>query len=86
VGVLADEDLSRATALAADSCGRLFIADSEGLYLGFSDMNFPGHRASIPELEGRDISDLSSDGAFLFVATRADGIHMLLIDPVCGEQ
>jgi hypothetical protein len=85
VGVFAEEDLSQATALAADLCGRLFIADADGLYLGFADMNFPGRRANIPELVGSDISDLWSDGAFLFVATRADGIHMLLIDPVCGE-
>ena len=85
VGVFAEEDLSHATALAADSCGRLFIADDDGLYLGFADMNFPGRRANIPELVGSEISDLWSDGAFLFVATRADGIHMLLIDPVCGE-
>ena len=85
IGVFAEEDLSHATALAADACGRLFVADADGLYLGFADMNFPGHRADVPELAGSDISDLWSDGAFLFVATRADGIHMLLIDPVCGE-
>ena len=85
IGVFAEEDLSHATALAADSCGRLFIADDDGLYLGFADMSLPGRRANIPELVGSDVSDLWSDGAFLFVATRADGIHMLLIDPVCGE-
>lgn len=85
IGVFAEEDLSHATALAADSCGRLFIADDDGLYLGFADMSLPGRRVNIPELVGSDVSDLWSDGAFLFVATRADGIHMLLIDPVCGE-
>ena len=85
IGVFAEEDLNHATALAADACGRLFVADTDGLYLGFADMNMPGRRAAIPELVGSEISDLWSDGAFLFVATRADGIHMLLIDPVCGE-
>ena len=85
IGVFAEEDLNQATALAADACGRLFVADADGLYLGFADMNMPGHRVDIPELAGSDISDLWTDGAFLFVATRADGIHMLLIDPVCGE-
>lgn len=85
VGVFAEEDLSHATAMAADSCGRLFIADDDGLYLGFADMSLPGRRANVPELVGKAINDLWSDGAFLFVATRADGIHTLLIDPVCGE-
>jgi hypothetical protein len=84
VGVFAEDDLSRAQALATDSCGRIFVADDDGLYLGFADMSFPGRHIPIPELAGSDISDLWSDGAFLFVATRADGIHMLLVDPVCG--
>ena len=48
-------------------------------------MSLPGRRVNVPELVGKNINDLWSDGAFLFVATRADGIHTLLIDPVCGE-
>ena len=84
VGVYAADDLRRPKALAADSCGRFFVADEQGLYLGFTDMNFPGSHVAVPEMSGRDISDLWSDGVFLFVATRADGIHMLLIDPPCG--
>ena len=84
VGVYAADDLRRPKALAADSCGRFFVADEEGLYLGFTDMNFPGSHIAVPEMLAPDISDLWSDGVFLFVATRADGIHMLLIDPPCG--
>lgn len=84
VGVYAADDLTRPKALATDSCGRFFVADAEGLYLGFADMSLPGRRVVVPELLGRDISDLWSDGVFLFAATRADGIHMLLIDPPCG--
>lgn len=84
VGVYAADDLRRPRALAADFCGRFFVADEEGLYLGFTDMNFPGSHIAIPEMSGPEISDLWSDGVFLFAATRADGIHMLLIDPPCG--
>lgn len=86
-GVFAEDDLSNASALAADSCGRFFVADAnrEGLYLGFSDMSLPGRRVSVPELAGADVTDLWTDGVFLYVATRADGIHVLLLDPACGE-
>jgi hypothetical protein len=84
VGVYAEEDLSNPKALAADYCGRFYVADDDGLYLGFADMSLPGRRLMLPELAGRNISDLWTDGVFVFVATRDDGIHMLLIDPSCG--
>lgn len=85
VGVYAEEDLSNPKALTADTCGRFYIGDDNGLYLGFADMSLPGRNVAVPELAGLDISDLWTDGAFLYVATRSDGIHMLLIDPPCGE-
>lgn len=85
IGVYAADDLTNPQALAADSCGRIYVADDNGLYLGFADMSLPGRRVSVPELSGRDIRDLWSDGIFLFVATRTDGVHMLLIDPACDE-
>jgi hypothetical protein len=84
IGVYAADDLRMPKALAADGCGRFFVADDEGLYLGFADMSLPGRRVEVPELSGHDVSDLWTDGVFLFVATRTDGIHMLLLDPSCG--
>jgi DNA-binding beta-propeller fold protein YncE len=84
VGVYAEEDLRNPKALAADHCGRFYVGDDDGLYLGFADMSLPGRRIMLPELAGRNISDLWTDGVFVFVATRDDGIHMLLIDPSCG--
>lgn len=84
IGVYAADDLVNPRALSADSCGRFYVADEQGLYLGFADMSLPGRRIAAPELAGSYISDLWSDGVFLFVATRDDGIHMLLVDPACG--
>lgn len=84
VGVYADDDLSNPVAIAADSCGRFFVADGNAIYLGFADMSLPGRRVLVPELPGLEIRDLWSDGTFLYVATRTDGIHVLLIDPSCG--
>ena len=84
VGVYAADELANPRALAADACGRFFVADDEGLYVGFADMSLPGRRVTIPELSGRNISDLWTDGVFVFVATRDDGIHTLLLDPSCG--
>jgi len=84
VGVYGADDLLNPAALAADACGRFFVADDQGLYLGFADMSLPGRYVTVPELAGSLITDLWSDDVFLFAATRADGIHMLLIDPPCG--
>lgn len=88
LGVFGADDLSQARALAADACGRFYVADdaAEGLYLGFADMSLPGRRVPLPELRAADVTDLWTDGIFLYVATRAEGIHVLLIDPACGES
>jgi len=86
VGLYATDELGHATALAADSCGRFFVADDYdgSLFVGFSDMSLPGVRVSVKELTGTQISDLWTDDVFLYVATRADGIYVFLIDPECG--
>ena len=84
IGVYAADDLRMPKALTADACGRFFVADDQGLYFGFTDMSLPGRHVEVPELSGHDISDLWTDGVFLFVATRTQGIHMLLLDPSCG--
>jgi hypothetical protein len=84
VGVYAADELANPRSLAADSCGRFFVADDHGLFVGFADMSLPGRRVAIPELAGRNISDLWTDGVFVYVATRDDGIHTLLLDPSCG--
>jgi len=86
VGLYATDELGHATALAADSCGRFFVSDDDdgSLFIGLSDMSLPGVRVSVEELAGTEISDLWTDDVFLYVATRADGIYVLLIDPECG--
>ena len=85
VGLYATDELGHATALAADSCGRFFVADDYdgSLFIGLSDMSLPGVRVSVEELTGTEISDLWTDDVFLYVATRADGIYVFLIDPGC---
>lgn len=86
VGLYATDELGHATALAADSCGRFFVSDDDdgSLFMGLSDMSLPGVRVSVEELAGTEISDLWTDDVFLYVATRADGIYVFLIDPECG--
>jgi len=85
VGLYATDELGRATALAADSCGRFYVADDYdgSIFIGLSDMSLPGVRVSVEELTGTEISDLWTDDVFLNVATRADGIYVFLIDPGC---
>ena len=86
VGSYGGADLERVSAMAADDCGRLFVTDRHdgSLYIGFADMSLPGRRVVLPELRGTEVSDLWTDGSFLYVATRADGIYVFLADPVCG--
>jgi hypothetical protein len=86
VGSYGGDDLERVSALTADDCGRLFVTDRHdgSLYIGFADMSLPGRRVNLPELRGTEVSDLWTDGSFLYVATRADGIYMFLVDPECG--
>ena len=86
IGVYAADDLGNPRAIAADACGRLYVADDQGLYLGFADMSLPGRRVEVPEIAANYVADLWTDGEFLFVATRGDGIHTLLIDPGCDAR
>jgi hypothetical protein len=87
VGSYGSGDLERVSALTADACGRLFVTDRHdgSLYIGFADMSLPGRRVTLPELRGTEVSDLWTDGSFLYVATRADGIYVFLVDPECGS-
>lgn len=85
VGSYGSDDLERVSALTADACGRLFVTDRHdgSLYIGFADMSLPGRRVTLPSLRGTEVSDLWTDGSFLYVATRADGIYVFLVDPEC---
>ena len=47
-------------------------------------MSLPGRRVNLPQLRGTEISDLWTDGSFLYAATRGDGIFIFLVDPECG--
>ena len=85
MGSYGGDDLERVNSLTADACGRLFVTDRHdgSLYIGFADMSLPGRRVTLPALRGAEVSDLWTDGSFLYVATRADGIYVFLVDPEC---
>jgi hypothetical protein len=87
IGSYGGDDLERVSTLAADDCGRLFVTDRHdgSLYIGFADMSLPGRRITLPELRGTEVSDLWTDGSFLYVATRTGGIYIFLVDPECGS-
>lgn len=86
IGIFASDELNNGQALAADSCGRFYVADAVAgtIYLGFADMTLPGRRIELQQLANGEVSDLWTDDVFLYVATRMDGIHIFLIDPECG--
>ena len=63
----------------------LFVSDGDDgtLYIGVPDMSVPGIRVSTDDLAGSDVTDLWTDGIFLYAATRANGIFVYLVDPGC---
>ena len=84
-GSYGGDDLDRVNALTADACGRFYVTDRHDgtLYVGFADMSLPGRRVNLPQLTGSQISDLWTDGSFLYVSTRGDGIFVFMLDPEC---
>ena len=78
--------MQRVTAFAVDACRRLFVADAHdgSLYIGVADMSLPGRRVELPALAGTETADLWIDESFLYVATRASGIFVFAVDPVCA--
>ena len=85
-GSYGGDDLQRVTAFAVDACRRLFVADAHdgSLYIGVADMSLPGRRVELPALAGTETADLWIDESFLYVATRASGIFVFAVDPVCA--
>lgn len=85
VGSYATDELSHATALAVDLCGRFFVADDgdENIYVGFADMVIPGFRTAAAGLASASTNDLWTDGSYLYAATESDGIFVFAIDPEC---
>jgi len=88
VGSFATDELSHATALAVDLCGRFFVADDgkENVYIGFTDMLLPGYRTPAPGLTAASTSDLWTDGSNLYAATESSGIFVYKIDPECVKR
>lgn len=84
-GLYAGGDLRGVKAMTVDDCGRFFVADEEEgtIYIGIPDMSIPGIRMAADGLSGRETSDLATDGTFLYVASRAGGISVYLVDPGC---
>lgn len=88
VGSYATDELSHATALAVDLCGRFFVADDgdEDIYVGFADMLLPGFRTVAAGLTAASTNDLWTDGSYLYAATESEGIFIYAIDPECVVQ
>lgn len=85
IGLFASDELHDVGAMAADACGRFFVSDGDDgtLYIGIPDMSVPGIRVSTDDLAGSDVTDLWTDGIFLYAATRGNGIFVYLVDPGC---
>jgi len=84
-GIFASGDLHHARAMAVDRCRRFFVSDGNdgSIYIGIPDMSIPGVRVEVESLAGTDVIDLWTDGAFLYAATRLNGIYVYLVDPGC---
>ena len=88
VGSYGEDDLELPTALAVDDCGRLYVADNSGagILVSSFDMRVPPVRAQQNNPIEQEVTDLWSDGRFLYVAAGSEGISVYRVEPACGAR
>ena len=72
-------------AIAADACGRVFIADghSDGLFVSSYEYQGTNSRAALPVGIAEAVTDLWIEGSELYVAAGPFGVHVFSIQPGC---
>lgn len=75
-------------AMAADACGRVFIADghSDGLFVSSYEFQGTNTRAALPVEIAEAVTDLWIDGSELYVAAGPLGVYVMAIEPACMER
>lgn len=88
VATYGEDALLAPVAIAADGCGRVFIADGHAAGLFVSSYEYQGTnaRAALPaEIVGA-VTDLWVDRSELYVAAGPFGVYVFVIQPGCSAQ
>ena len=88
VATYGEDALLAPVAIAADSCGRVFVADghADGLFVGSYEYQGANARAALPGEITAAVTDLWIDGSELYVAAGPFGVHVLTIQPACSGR
>jgi len=75
-------------AIAADACGRVFVADGQPAGLFVSSYEYLGthSRAALPPEIATAVTDLWIDGNELYVAAGPFGVYVMAIEPGCSGR
>jgi DNA-binding beta-propeller fold protein YncE len=85
VATYGEDALLAPVAIAADDCGRVFIADghADGLFVSSYEYQGTNARAALPGEIAAAVTDLWIDHTELYVAAGPFGVHMFSIQPGC---
>ncbi len=85
VATYGEDALLAPVAIAADACGRVFIADghAEGLFVSSYEYQGTNARAALPGNIAATVTDLWIDHSELYVAAGPLGVHVFSIQPGC---
>ena len=85
VATYGEDALLAPVAIAADPCGRVFVADghADGLFVSSYEYQGNSARAALPGQIAAAVTDLWIDGGELYIAAGPFGVHILAIQPAC---
>lgn len=83
-----EDALLAPVAIAADACGRVFVADghADGLFVSSYEYQGTNARAALPGNIAAAVTDLWVDHSELYVAAGALGVHVFSFQPGCAER
>jgi hypothetical protein len=83
-----EDALLAPVAIAADACGRVFVADGhvEGLFVSSYEYQGTNARAALPGEIAAAVTDLWVDHSELYVAAGPFGVHVFAIEPGCAGR
>ena len=85
VATFGEDALQAPVAIAADPCGRVFVADghTDGLFVSSYEYQGTNARAALPGEIVTAVTDLWIDGSELYVAAGPFGVYVLAVQPAC---
>jgi hypothetical protein len=85
IATFGEDALLAPAAIAADPCGRVFVADghAEGLFVSSYEYQGTNTRAALPAEIVTAVTDLWIDGSELYIAAGPFGVYVMSVQPAC---